>query len=299
MLYHGDARTILATLPEESAQCCVTSPPYWGLRDYGTEKQIGLEPTPSAYVDNLVLVFREVWRVLRNDGTLWLNIGDSYTSGRLKSRVDNRLDQKLHARTMGMRTPTPPGLKPKDLIGIPWMLAFALRADGWYLRADIIWAKPNPVPESVLDRPTRSHEHLFLLAKSQRYCYDADSIREPFIGQTLHDRTGGQYTPPGQSAHSRAGVGRGGYNSKGRNARDVWTIPTKAYQGAHFAVFPLEIPRRCILASSRVGDLILDPFMGSGTTCAAAKLLDRHFIGIDLQAAYLPLAAKRIAEVGK
>jgi len=245
-LYQCDARSI--PIPDGSVQCCVTSPPYWGLRDYGSDGQLGLEPTPEEYVSSMVDVFREVRRVLRDDGSVWLNLGDSYTSG---GRTWRESDAKNSARAMDQRADTPPGLKPKDLVGIPWRVAFALQADGWYLRSDIIWAKPNPMPESVTDRPTKAHEYLFLLSKSARYHYDADAIREvqrckphapgnkPRAGITKQAATDPSLDP-----------GRVWAASGHRNKRSVWTVATQPYPGAHFAVFPPKLITPCILAGT-------------------------------------------------
>ena len=298
-IYQGDVLDRLRDLADESVQCCVTSPPYWGLRDYGAEGQIGLETTPAEYVAALTTVFAEVRRVLRDDGTLWLNLGDCYTSGNRTTRDD---DVKLSARAMSRRAPVPGGLKPKDLVGIPWMVAFALRADGWYLRKDIIWHKPNAMPESVTDRPTSSHEYLFLLSKRLRYYYDHIAIREPDAG-TDHPRRilDGQASlePSGGLSGVHSGIrtteGRNGKgrNGKGRNRRSVWTIATRPYLGAHFATFPEALVEPCILAGTKVGDTVLDPFAGSGTTLAVAKRLDRGGVGIELNPDYAELAARR------
>lgn len=300
----GDALAVLAAMPSDSVRCCMTSPPYWGLRNYGVDGQIGLEKTPEEYVSKVVRIFREVRRVLTPDGTLWLNLGDSYARDARKgqhkpgdSGKASYVYDRGGGRASAMRDLKACKLKPKDLIGIPWMIAFALRLDGWYLRADIIWSKPNVMPESVTDRPTKSHEYLFLLSKSEKYFYDIDAVREPFVGQNEHDRTGGKYAAPGQTEHSsRADGTRGSYKTAGRNRRTVWTINTKPYKGAHFATFPAELPNICILAGSEPGDLILDPFAGSGTTCSVAKLLGRRFVGIELNSEYAALADKRIAE---
>lgn len=296
-ILQGDALTVLRTLPDESVQCCVTSPPYWGLRDYGTEGQLGLEATPEEYVANMVEVFREVRRVLRSDGTLWLNLGDSYAgSGKGAWSVVGPQKEVYVPDPKGPAAAipkVPPGLKPKDLVGIPWRVAFALQADGWYLRSDIIWAKPNPMPESVTDRPTKSHEYLFLLSRSERYYYDADAIREP--------------AETGTPGHLKAGYGArhstsaalAGYQSDaatGRNRRSVWTIATQPYPEAHFATFPEALVEPCIKAGSRTSDVVLDPFAGSGTTLAVAKRLDRDGIGIELNPNYTALAEKRIAK---
>ena len=259
----GDSRRLLADFPDQTFRACVTSPPYWGLRDYGIEGQIGAEPTIDAYCSDLVAIFREVRRTLRDDGTLWLNIGDSYTSG---GRTWRDADEKNAARGMDYRAPTPAGLKPKDLIGVPWRLAFALQADGWYLRTDIIWHKPNGQPESVKDRPVRTHEYVFLLSKSERYFYDAQAMREP--------------TADGRGLRGR---------------RSVWSLHTEPYAGAHFAVFPPELARLCILGGSQAGDVVLDPFLGSGTTGMVARRHGRGFVGIELNAGYAALAQARLA----
>ena len=258
----GDSRQLLREMADQSFQMCVTSPPYWGLRDYGIEGQIGAETTVEVYYADLVAIFREVRRTLRNDGTLWLNIGDSYTSG---GRTWRDTDDKNIARGMDYRAPTPRGLKPKDLIGVPWRLAFALQADGWYLRTDIIWHKPNCQPESVKDRPTRSHEYIFLMSKSERYFYDWAAMREP-------------------TADSNAE----------RSRRTVWSINTAPYTGAHFAVFPPELVRLCILGGSKPGTIVLDPFLGSGTTGMVALQLGRGFVGIELKQEYAALAHERL-----
>ena len=253
-IYEGDCREILAGLPSDSVDCVVTSPPYWGLRDYGTEGQLGLERTPEEYVANMVAVFREVRRVLKPSGTCWLNLGDSYSSG--GERTTGRNDAVRQGKQTGGGFEAGPrvsigrdGLKPKDLVGIPWRVAFALQADGWYLRSDIIWAKPNPMPESVTDRPTKSHEYLFLLTKSARYYFDADAVRET---PAEYERKGGTATWAEDSGHTN-GKGSSTFHqmsSAGRNIRSVWTIATRPYPGAHFAVFPPELPERCIKAGS-------------------------------------------------
>lgn len=296
----GDAAEQLRTLDEESVHCCVTSPPYFNLRDYGSPGQLGREADPVEYVEKLVGVFREVRRVLRPDGTLWLNIGDSYTSGGRKTRG---FDPKLQVHAADQRPKTPQGMKPKDLIGIPWMAAFALRADGWYLRQDIIWHKPNAMPESVRDRCTKSHEYIFLLSKSKRYYFDVDAIREPF---TAPHRNGERrsYRP---GCASSFGLDRGHMeqrgnfaglplNPGGRNKRDVWTVSTSSFKGAHFAVYPEKLVEPCILAGCPEGGVVLDPFMGSGTTGVAAQRLGRRFIGIDINPDYCTMAAERTAK---
>jgi site-specific DNA-methyltransferase (adenine-specific) len=258
-LLQGDASEQLQSLESKSVQCCVTSPPYWGLRDF--DSQLGLEPTPEAYIANMVAVFREVWRVLRDDGTLWLNMGDSFLG--------------------------------KQLVAMPWRLALALQADGWYLRSDIIWHKPNPMPESVTDRPTKAHEYIFLLTKSERYLYDADAIREPYNPNSL-DRYNYRLqntAPQGRQSIGRKQPGETGAkihepNDLGRNKRSVWTIPTQPYAEAHFATFPEELPKLCILAGTKLGDTVLDPFAGSGTTGQVAIELGRKAILIELNPDY-------------
>jgi DNA modification methylase len=305
-------------LADCSVQMCVTSPPYYGLRDYGVSNQLGLEPTPDEYVANMVLVFREVKRVLRDDGTLWLNIGDSYfsdtkgTGGTKKSGLNAKRaedgslhpDRKSQPTNDGYRLSAGgTGCKPKDLIGIPWMLAFALRADGWWLRQDIIWAKPNPMPESVTDRPTKSHEYMFLLAKSARYYYDNEAIKEPCaatsvsrLAQNIENQIGTTRANGGRK--SNGNLKAVGDPTSGRNKRSVWTVTTKPYSGAHFATFPPDLIEPCILAGSKAGDVVLDPFVGSGTTVMVARKHNRQGIGLDLSLDYLhDQASKRIAKV--
>lgn len=342
----GDALTTLKTIPDESVNCCVTSPPYWGLRDYGTAKweggipecdhkvgrfeysvsekqksnngsaghqamdvcpkcgavrideQLGLEKTPEEYVNKLVEVFREVRRVLRKDGTLWLNLGDSYSGAGWRNN----------------------GLKPKDLVGIPWRVAFALQADGWWLRQDIIWHKPNPMPESVRDRCTKAHEYIFLLSKQAKYYYDADAVKEPFRGKDER-QWAGNYKDDGSiiQGDTKKGIKRtksypkeyagggtsfnghsGYYKADGtpigngfRNLRSVWTVTTKPYKEAHFATFPPKLIEPCILAGCPRGGVVLDPFIGSGTVAMVATQLGRDYIGIDLNPTYIELAEKR------
>jgi len=303
-ILQGDALPLLRTIKPESVQCCVTSPPYWGLRDYGVEGQLGLEKTPEEYVTKMVEVFREVKRVLKADGTLWLNLGDSYATGTKADRQIGTLDfgqGTMKARQIN-RIGTPAGLKTKDLVGIPWRVAFALQADGWYLRSEIIWHKPNPMPESVTDRPTKSHEQIFLLSKSQRYYYDADAVREPSEGTDKRLSRSPEEVANGAMRNSdleRFGTTRGKVNQPccnplGRNKRSVWTVPTKPYKQAHFATFPPKLIEPCILAGSRSGDIVLDPFAGSGTTLAVAKQLGRQAVGIELNPAYCELIQKRI-----
>jgi DNA modification methylase len=293
--YVGDCRALLADLPEACVQTCVTSPPYWGLRDYERKGQIGLESTPDAYVAALVEVFRGVLRALRDDGTLWLNLGDSYAgaAGGGQGTSGQRADRTFTARTPAKGGA---GLKPKDLVGIPWMVAFALRADGWYLRSEIIWAKPNPMPESVTDRPTKAHEQIFLLSKSERYQYDAEAIKEPAL-QPAGD-------PSLVAQHKQAALDRSlaastlGTNQgrETRNRRSVWTVASFPYNGAHFACFPPKLIEPCILAGSRPNDLVLDPFFGSGTTGMVAEKHGRRWIGFDINDDYARLARERTAQ---
>lgn len=257
----GDAYDVLRGLPDEFVHTVVTSPPYWSLRNYSIAGQIGLEEDPDEYVAALVKVFSEVRRVLTKDGSMWLNIGDSYTSG---GRTWRAPDKKNPVRAMTTRPPTPEGLKPKELVGIPWRLAFALQASGWYLRSDVIWRKPNAMPESVKDRPTRSHEYLFFITKNERYYYDSTAVREV----------------------------------NGRNLRSVWDINTQSLPEAHFATFPPELVERCIRTTSKPGDVVLDPFLGSGTTAVAAVQNCRAFLGIELNPEYVEIARRRIANLG-
>lgn len=324
-IMQGDVRETLASLPDGSVQTCVTSPPYWGLRDYGVSGQLGLEPTPDAYVANMVAVFREVRRVLRDDGTLWLNLGDSYASSPTASVG---LSPKRGQEHSVGRPPKVVGeLKPKDLVGIPWRVVFALQADGWYLRSDIVWSKPNPMPESVTDRPTKAHEYIFLLTKSARYYYNGAAIREPYAASTVtqfekaytgqatkaYDGTGAQNPSDvkrrivdKQRGHGRRHAGFNGrwdsmekheQMASGANKRTVWTVATQPYPEAHFATYPEALIEPCILAGSREGDTVLDPFNGSGTTGAVSVRLQRHYIGCELNPAYITLARKRIGAV--
>jgi DNA modification methylase len=344
----GDVRETLKSLPDGCVQTCVTSPPYWGLRDYGHSGQIGLEPAPDAYVAGLVAVFREVRRVLADDGTVWLNLGDSYcasapgvcadpmsTSGLNGiSGVTYRADRtSIRAAS---RDKTFPGLKPKDLVGIPWRVAFALQADGWYLRSDIIWSKPNPMPESVTDRPTKAHEYIFLLTKSARYYYDSEAICElasdamvmqmeqGYIGEATKDYdSAGAQNPSSVKARIIAGKRRQGFTSARaeggmgiaasgnegrpyheqdwrkptRNKRSVWHVATQPYADAHFATFPEALIEPCILAGSKPGDTVLDPFAGSGTSGVVAIRHQRNFIGCELNPDYVKLTEKRIGAV--
>ena len=300
----GDCRAIMRKWAKENvkAQTCVTSPPYYGLRDYGRDGQIGLEETPEEYIEAMVEVFRCVRDVLADDGTVWLNIGDSYAgSGKGPAGNLGKTHNERHLEHTIASGNVPVGCKPKDLIGIPWMLAFALRADGWYLRQDIIWHKPNPMPESVQDRCTKAHEYIFLLSKSQKYYFDADSIREPH--KRLWDESnGGNMSDVGHKKNGKIETKQThpkGYplpNELGANKRSVWTITTKPYSGAHFAVFPQELIEPCILAGAPVGGIVLDPFMGSGTTAQVAQNLGRQYIGCELNTDYKPLQEKRVAQ---
>jgi DNA modification methylase len=334
----GDCRTIMPSLEARSVQTCVTSPPYWGLRDFGTgqwegggcaleslhqlssgvcvicgarriDQQLGLESTPEEFIANMVAVFREVWRVLRDDGTLWLNLGDCYTgshttySGKDAKWQHGEIFRQEVGRTLGG-----PGLKPKDLCLMPARVALALQADGWFLRSEIVWAKPNPMPESVLDRPTKSHEMIYLLAKQERYFFDAEAIREPAeFGRLItpnqkpsRDRKSPSTMHWGNVGDAKNPVVRNGDWSgqyrdpdSGRNKRSVWTIATQPYAEAHFATFPEEIPKLCILAGSRLGDTVLDPFAGSGTVGQVALELGRRAVLIELNPDYVQLAQER------
>ncbi len=261
-VFEGDALSVLRQLPTGFVQAAVTSPPYWGLRDYDQAGQIGLETTLQEYLNRLLAVFAEMRRVLRDDGTFWLNIGDGYTSGNRGYRAP---DRKNPARAMSVRPDTPAGLKPKDLLGIPWRLALALQADGWYLRSDIIWHKPNAMPESVKDRPTRSHEYVFMFSKSERYLYFPDAVKE----------------------------------EGGRNRRTVWSVNTLPFPEAHFATFPPALIEPCILASTREGDFVVDPFFGAGTVGLVCRTHRRRFLGIELKREYARLAIRRVYRHGE
>jgi DNA modification methylase len=349
-ILQGDVRSCLKQLEDESVQCVITSPPYWGLRDYGTatweggdpncdhqipegerdpknpqasshvvrfnrdtcykcgarriDSQIGLEPTPEAYVADLVEVFREVKRVLRNDGVLWLNLGDSYaTHASASKEYGHNFQSAATAAANGIGTLDKPtaksiGMKEKDLVGIPWMVAFALRADGWYLRSDIIWNKPNPMPESVTDRCTKSHEYIFMLTKSERYYYDAEAIKETSscLGETKIRFGGSKYGDNDDPAYATKSGNE--YTDNGsRNKRDVWTVATQPCAEAHFATFPPALIQPMILAGTKEGDTILDPFMGSGTTAIQAVRFHRHYLGCELNPEYVKMAERRIADM--
>jgi DNA modification methylase len=310
-IMQGDCLEVLQTLPSESVNTCVTSPPYWGLRDYQVDGQLGLEATPEEYVAHMVEVFREVRRVLRDDGTLWLNLGDSYASGGKGgggSFMNERRDAAWQSRSEvnGWRSP-PPGLKHKDLVGIPWRIAFALQADGWYLRSDIIWAKPNPIPESVTDRPTKSHEYMFLLSKSPRYYYDHEAIKEEVAESTagrgpvsFGGEKGRNYRPEVGDPNFRNGSEQWGrvseYTDGKRNKRSVWTVSTKPFSGAHFATFPPDLIEPCILAGCPEGGTVLDPFNGAGTTGLVALRHNRDYLGIELNPEYVEMSKRRIID---
>jgi len=297
----GDCRKVLPTLPERSVHCCVTSPPYYGLRDYGAEGQIGLEDTPKKYVENMVEVFRLVRKVLRDDGTLWLNLGDSYAgSGKGRNADGTHQEGGKQGTNKGTiigtlhKTEVPEGLKPKDLIGIPWRVVFALQADGWYLRSDIIWHKPNCMPESVTDRPTKAHEYIFLLAKSERYYYDHSAIAEQAVsGLRVREKANGECAIDTKKCGSNSCCG---ISTERRNKRSVWRVATQPYAGAHFAVFPPELIRPCVRAGCPVGGTILDPFGGSGTTALVAEQENRNAVLIELNGDYIRLQKERTAE---
>jgi len=298
-LHHGDCLDILPTLEAGSVHCCVTSPPYYGLRDYGHAGQIGLEDTPDTYVARLVAVFREVRRVLRDDGTLWLNLGDSYagsSDGSYRPGDVPGAGGDLHGSRNRNGTPRT-SIAAKNILGIPWRVAFALQADGWYLRQDIIWHKPNPMPESVKDRCTKAHEYLFLLSKQARYWYDAEAVKEPSMGMpapTWEERkAAGEGMRRGYSQNAPSGAKRVG-GGEHRNRRSVWTVATQPYAGAHFAVMPPKLVTPCILAGCPEGGTVLDPFAGSGTVLAVARQHGRSGVGIDLNPEYLALARERI-----
>jgi DNA modification methylase len=311
----GDCRETMRQLAADNVkvQMCVTSPPYYGLRDYGHDGQIGLEETPEEYIEAMVEVFRCVKDILADDGVLWVNIGDSYAmasmrgeNSKFSGQVGAHKGYENGSVKLGKRS-IPFGIKAKDLIGIPWMLAFALRADGWYLRQDIIWHKPNPMPESVQDRCTKAHEYIFLLSKSQKYYFDSEAIREK--GKMTAEDSAGSTQRDTRETHGVGGGNSGinkakqklaeelatlGYST--RNKRSVWTVQTKPFKGAHFATFPQELIEPCILAGSRVGDIVFDPFMGSGTTAQVAQKLGRKYLGCELNEDYKTLQDKRLAQ---
>ncbi len=289
-ILQGDALAILKTLPDQSVQTCVTSPPYFGLRDYGVVGQIGLEPTPDAYVTALVDVFRQVRRVLRDDGTLWLNLGDSYSAGGRGGGGK----QDTNKGSIGLGAWRVEGYGPKQLLGIPWHVAFALQADGWVLRQDIIWHKPNPMPESVTDRCTKAHEYIFLLSKSEQYYFDNEAIKEPSKYPNDDRKARSSTSDKRMPTDIIGGIRPGSQTYPFRNPRSVWTVTTKPYKGAHFATFPPDLVKPCILAGAPVGHTVLDPFLGSGTTAAVARQLGRRYLGIELNPDYIKLAHERI-----
>ena len=328
-ILQGNVTDKLKELETGTVQCVVTSPPYWGLRDYGVDGQLGLEETPEAYVDKMVEVFREIKRVLKKDGTVWLNLGDSYSAS---SGTGGTKSFQPKQPMFTYTRKAPKNLKPKDLVGIPWRVALALQADGWYLRQDIIWHKPNPMPESVTDRCSKAHEYIFLLTKSAKYYYNADAIKEPVKDESakrllrgVSDEHKNVNGAPGQTPHSMnqprdnvrkdflptmggggsSFIDHSGYKRKDgsmmvnekRNKRSVWTINTKPYKEAHFATFPQKIPELCIKAGSKEGDVVLDPFFGSGTTGYVANRLGRQWIGIELNPEYIRIAEKRFRQL--
>jgi DNA modification methylase len=339
-IYHGDALDILKTLSDESVDCCVTSPPYWGLRDYGVKGQLGLEKTPEQYVEKMVDIFNEVKRVLKKEGTLWLNLGDSYAGSGQRGNSDAK--KHSHCKSINAFN-VPTGLKPKDLVGIPWMVAFALRNEGWYLRQDIIWHKPNPMPESVKDRCTKSHEYIFLISKSKKYYFDTlyeeatgydgrndidykGGNKDVSIGKHKRWKTpDGWDTTKGEGGHGSfhksgrekgkkgyerkyentnyGGDGNGLHNHPGysnienpyvKNKRSVWNVATEPFSEAHFATYPQKLIVDCIKAGCPENGIVLDPFMGSGTTAIVARKLNRNFIGIEINEEYIKIADKRL-----
>lgn len=305
-IHNCDALRLLANMPSQSVNCVVTSPPYFGLRSYlpngdpNKVNEIGLEETPQAYVAKLVDLFREARRVLRDDGTLWLNLGSSYASGEVgrhdSVQANNGRDWTgTRKATVRQQTKLETGLPSKNLMGIPWRVAFGLQDDGWILRSDIIWAKPNPMPESVTDRPTKSHEYIFLFAKSQRYYYDADAIKEPAQDWRKRDRSNGKYHKPGDGQQPHTGLIDNDFSESGRNKRDVWTVTTKPFSGAHFATFPPDLIEPMILAGCPVGGVVYDPFMGAGTTALVARDNGCNYIGSELNPVYVDIARERLS----
>lgn len=318
-IYNLNCLEGLKQLPDESVQCCVTSPPYWGLRDYKVKGQLGMEKTPNEFIRNMVEVFSEVKRALKKDGTLWVNIGDSYASaGKNRTTLQATAKTTLAGSTttqeqiLVQMNKVVGDLKPKDLVGIPWMLAFALRTDGWFLRQEIIWNKPNPMPESVEDRCTRAHENIFMFSKSARYFYDHESIKSEAVPHSPNPSHFSDGTKKSTLLRQRGEKQRGhsrrhaGFNDRwdnmttkeqqamGANKRSVWTVATQPFPEAHFATFPEEIPDTCILAGSKEGDTILDPFMGAGTTALVARKRNRNFIGFELNPDYIKIAENRL-----
>jgi DNA modification methylase len=303
MIFVGNVLDIIQSIPSESIQTCVTSPPYWGLRDYGVEGQLGLEKTPEEYIENLLKVFRQVHRCLTNDGTLWLNLGDSYYSqpGGNQGKTDKRHNRRYTSTKILDKQV--PDLHPKNLVGIPWRVALALQADGWILRQDIIWHKPNTMPESVTDRCTKAHEYIFLLSKSPRYFFDNVAFREPATDKRGPGNKNRVSIPTGQTSFGDSNHVRGSLHKikpkEFRNRRSVWKVSTKPFKGAHFATFPPDLIEPCILAGSLEGSTVLDPFIGAGTTGLVAKKNNRKYIGIELNPEYAEMATKRIEEMNK
>jgi DNA modification methylase len=298
MILHGDCIEQMKTLADNSVDCCVTSPPYWGLRDYGVSGQLGLEKTPEEFVAAIVNVFRQVKRVLKKDGTLWLNLGDSY-NGTGTGQTTNGLGIKnatWDAHKIGAKGKNIKGLKKKDLVGIPWRVAFALQSDGWYLRQDIIWHKPNPMPESVTDRCTKAHEYIFLLSKSPKYYFDYESIKEP-SSEYLKGRARPRTKANGTSIEDtmKFKLKNQCQITEKRNRRSVWTVTTKSFKGAHFATFPPDLIEPCVIAGCPEGGVVLDPFFGAGTTGIVAQKHKRKYIGIELNEEYVQIAEKRIS----
>lgn len=311
-ILQGDCRQILKDIPSGTVRCSVTSPPYYGLRDYGVDGQIGLEQTPEEYVQQMVEVFREVRRVLTDDGTLWLNLGDSYAGSGKGAWLNKEGQKEVYVVDPGSpitKMPKiPNGLKTKDLIGIPWMVAFALRADGWYLRSDIIWNKPNCMPESVTDRPTKAHEYLFLLSKSERYFYNHEAIKENAVNGDPNPPRGSLGVIGNDNKGLRESKPRGSFDGKHgdmafrsilekRNKRSVWTVSTASFSEAHFATFPPKLIEPCILAGSETGDTILDPFNGAGTSGLVSMENNRKYIGIELNTDYIEISKRRLAVI--
>lgn len=301
----GDCRDSLSGLADQSVHCVVTSPPYFGLRDYGVDGQLGLEPTPDDFVAAMVEVFREVRRVLRDDGTLWLNLGDSYARNPAKGKTGTPNGRNLDKQGYSGGAGVPNGLKEKDLIGIPWRVAFALQADGWYLRQDIIWHKPNPMPESVRDRCTKAHEYIFMFSKRPKYHFDSEAVKEPLAPSSIPRL---QQNVAAQIGTTRANGGaksNGNFKAAGdlasglRNKRSVWTITTKPFKEAHFATYPPDLIQPCILAGCPEGGVVLDPFFGAGTTGLVSEKLGREWIGCELNPEYAAIAERRIGGVGK
>lgn len=296
----GDVREIIKDIPDKSVNTIVTSPPYYGLRDYGVDGQIGLEKSPEEFIEELVLVFRECKRILKDDGTLWMNLGDSYWSTKNRNGYEwdknNGKSKNYQLRAGG---DTDLNLKPKDLIGIPWRVALALQDDGWWLRSDIIWHKPNPMPEAVTDRPSRNHEYIFLLSKSKTYYYDVDSTRKPYADKT-ETTWGCEYKGHGDGTGLIAAENFGNSlevhkpHPKGANKKTVWTVTRKPVHDAHFATFPPDLIEDCIKAGAPVGGVVFDPFMGAGTTALVAASLQRQYLGCELNPDYLQIAYKRI-----